>query len=164
MQLHAWQVADRLGRRRFSSMEPSRGKRSYGGARRRPYQFRSLVDRIGSFCRLRSSLGKRQMRNCHTVNVLLAIPRWAPNLLQKIGIWMVHRANSAGTFLTQRKQLMAKHNTVGVSQPLEQKYSNTLSIALFIVTIAFTFSGCDAPRSIVPNSAEQVVTPGLAFV
>ena len=104
------------------------------------------------------------MRNCHTVNVLLAIPRWAPNLLQKIGIWMVHRANSAGTFLTQRKQIMAKQNTFGVSQPLEQIYSSTLSIALFVVTIVCTLSGCDAPRSIVPDSAEQVVTQGLAFV
>jgi hypothetical protein len=118
----------------------------------------------GGFCRLHSSPGKRQMRNCHTLNVLLAIPRWAPNLLQKIGIWMVHRANSAGTFLTQRKQIMAKQNTFGVSQPLEQIYSSTLSIALFVVTIVCTLSGCDAPRSIVPDSAEQVVTQGLAFV
>ena len=59
---------------------------------------------------------------------------------------------------------MAKQNTFGVSQPLEQKYSSTWSIALFVVTIVSTLTGCDAPRAIVPDSAEQVVTQGLAFV
>ena len=152
MQLHACQVADRLGRADSLSTEPSRGKRTNGGARRRPYQFRSPVDRIGGVLPASQQSGKTpKMRNCHTLNVLLAIPRWAPNLLQKIGIWMVHRANSAGTFLTQRKQIMAKQNTFGVSQPLEQIYSSTLSIALFVVTIVCTLSGCDAPRSIVPE-------------